>query len=1323
MENLELNEDVLMELLGFPKWLRIKSAICAHIYVKIPWTNLRSRPIVMIVDSVTVEVEVLEKVYQINGSDSVPSYRLSTGRYGMVERVIDGISIRIHELIAELKSKLFKASVNLSHISISSKKPSWDSGPLNFGFIPLPERNSILIFKEISWESTRFEADGLADRTTPIKVIINRARLRVILKKQLSDSSFVCGKMVLLVESLLWVLTVSQLEAAIVFLKSIKQSLQLSAELKRRLGSSKTKPTPSRLGGPTGTALRSASQGQPVVGRVTDPRLIQYFEFYDVKEDSFHLQASLIEVHFCEDTLCASSVSTQLVNGGSVRMTLRNLNVDHYPAHPRTTPRTEWSNYGEINHARTQWLQSLKPNSDPDCAINRSIKSPQVVPYESVIVFRLQDITVSCVMLENQREEERWPLPVAITRAYKRRTIMQAFDGEQRSLTSNTFVASDTEMHKLPVKANLISIDLTQCFALGNIDATLPIILYAQVNPLHLKFDVDTMIWLNAFFLNVTTNLHSLFGESELFVEQETSLPLFCRAEALMPRVVFPLHPPPPNAASSNASDYPWTGPSALVVQVDTVILQTVPRPLTTSMAKTLEDCLDKLEKQLQPPPTWGREHTPPDLPQFRRFTDLKPLSPLPEGEPKGLLVCVHCSSVWAEFLTICEAARRHPTANLSFKTYRQSFLDPSPFTCWALIPSWPLWYRPPSTPRYPVTWSPGLSRSLTSPPSHPAPINVVIDLDSSVNPLAVYANSSTSVRSASKPKSLHFTIGHSGAVFTFCSVEHLRLPDAVDHLVFLYGLFFRLVRLKASIGLDYMDNMTRQQANENVKRFHEWVLTAKCLLTHGVKVEIASTVESRFIDPPAGYDRGERAFGSSLSLESSVKTDSVQAVKLSGTEECLNRVSEFGGGSKNFLTSERITALEHVAQTDHFLKNEESKNLEKTPGLHSVSSLVSLDSDGYTLDDSNTIAHSDSFEIPLLDDEAFNEVSTSSFDEIVPEEVGIDVANSEEVEERSNTIMDEEQGVNFPPWKVQRLMLDFNSLSVDADITTVEARLWFGVGSVSFFDPDDIEDDSLDDADANSNCSNTSFDQPAFLIALRFGGDALPGQPHSLSTPYNGWLAVQVKMLQETTLYPVPTAWEVVEALLGHLTSRGGVRACNRMITMGPGAGSIPLHNPPQLLDLTFCLERGHLVLDMTARPRRWCRRSLGDSTPMQKRSNAAVQKIKLLQGFSASLNSDGVLEVRGAMPTDSSPPSVSRSFIPTVSATTSCMNSPPLPPRRPPPPSSLLRRHNLPSLTNLQDSMAEENAKLRLMVERLNAQVLALTMDLTKFKTKYPA
>ncbi|VDM36200.1 unnamed protein product [Hydatigera taeniaeformis] len=135
--------------------------------------------------------------------------------------------------------------------------------------------------------------------------------------------------------------------------------------------------------------------------------------------------------------------------------------------HLEVSPRTEWSDYDEVDYARTQWLQSLKPNNGPDCIINRCIKSPQVTLYESVIVLRLQDVVATCVMLENQREDERWPLPVGNTHTYKRRTIIEAFDEEQQSLTSNTFFASDTEMHKLPMKASLISIDLTQCFAHG----------------------------------------------------------------------------------------------------------------------------------------------------------------------------------------------------------------------------------------------------------------------------------------------------------------------------------------------------------------------------------------------------------------------------------------------------------------------------------------------------------------------------------------------------------------------------------------------------------------------------------------------------------------------------------------------------------------------------------------------------------------------------------------------------------------------------------------------------------------------------------------
>ncbi|VDL61527.1 unnamed protein product [Hymenolepis diminuta] len=279
MENLELNEEVLMDFLEFPMWMRINSAVCSKI--AIPWTNLRSKPIFMVIDSVDVKVEVLEKPRQPIANGSASSYRPSSGRYGLVERAIDGISLRIHELSAELMSKVFKASVNLSHITLTSKKPNWDSGPFDATFIPVPERNSILIFKEVSWESTHLKADGLDERLTPVKIITNRAHLRLVLKKRLS-------------ESLLWILSVSQLEAAILFLKFLKRSMESAS------GANLFKMKP--------TALNSLVSIDPTIGtpgipRSSDPRLIQAFDYFDVKENSFHLEANLIETHFCEDNL------------------------------------------------------------------------------------------------------------------------------------------------------------------------------------------------------------------------------------------------------------------------------------------------------------------------------------------------------------------------------------------------------------------------------------------------------------------------------------------------------------------------------------------------------------------------------------------------------------------------------------------------------------------------------------------------------------------------------------------------------------------------------------------------------------------------------------------------------------------------------------------------------------------------------------------------------------------------------------------------------------------------------------------------------------
>ncbi len=63
--------------------------------------------------------------------------------------------------------------------------------------------------------------------------------------------------------------------------------------------------------------------------------------------------------------------------------------------------------------------------------------------------------------------------------------------------------------------------------------------------------------------------------------------------------------------------------------------------------------------------------------------------------------------------------------------------------------------------------------------------------------------------------------------------------------------------------------------------------------------------------------------------------------------------------------------------------------------------------------------------------------------DEIIPEEVGIDISLVDtegtsvdaegDADERSATIQDEDQALHFPPWKIIRLMLHLNGLTLDA--------------------------------------------------------------------------------------------------------------------------------------------------------------------------------------------------------------------------------------------------------------------------------------------------
>lgn len=281
---------------------------------------------------------------------------------------------------------------------------------------------------------------------------------------------------------------------------------------------------------------------------------------------------------------------------------------------------------------------------------------------------------------------------------------------------------------------------------------------------------------------------------------------------------------------------------------------------------------------------------------------------------------------MWAEFLTICEAATLNRDGP-AFKTYRQVFFDATPVTVWALA-GWPLRYRPPNAPRRLVTWQPNVARILEAPPALPEPFSVLVDFDHSANPISVYGNFGSTSKAPVVKTPLRFTIGHPGAVFTFRPVRHLRLPDAVDHLVFLYGLAYRASRLEASLGLDYAEVMGRMNGTGTggTKRYHEWLLTGKCLVTRGIQMEIASTPEGRFIDAPPGYAAATSQSNPSLVSSSSaiVSTDSSQGghLKMVSTEVSMRTPTTNGvlgtiQSSPNFSSEKTAVSLHQLKRSD----------------------------------------------------------------------------------------------------------------------------------------------------------------------------------------------------------------------------------------------------------------------------------------------------------------------------------------------------------------------------------------------------------------------
>ncbi|XP_065355354.1 bridge-like lipid transfer protein family member 3B isoform X2 [Calliphora vicina] len=366
LSNLQLDEAVLTELLELPSWLRLTSAWCNHVSFRISWTKLKSVPITLTLDEVNITVETCDPTSRSAdnkspngvgsggggsaGGGSLP--QAPQGKYSFIHKVVDGITIIVNTVNVKFLSTAFTASVQMSRIRVESKTPKWANGDLRFTRLKDSHRGIILIFKELSWQTVRIEASSTQDKSlTPLRLLTNHARCRITIRKRLSDCTLLASRLVLILDDLLWVLTDSQLKAALHFVDSLSGLIKSATAATQKSKAARKLETL-----PEYQAQLAQQQNRQSESSHANNQL-KMFNAFDVRETSYHFFSQRIDLHLCDDEGDGRSTYPELDKGGALQISVQAFQVDYYPYHLAKSDRSHWAKYKEASVSPALWLK------------------------------------------------------------------------------------------------------------------------------------------------------------------------------------------------------------------------------------------------------------------------------------------------------------------------------------------------------------------------------------------------------------------------------------------------------------------------------------------------------------------------------------------------------------------------------------------------------------------------------------------------------------------------------------------------------------------------------------------------------------------------------------------------------------------------------------------------------------------------------------------------------------------------------------------------------------------------------------------------------
>ncbi|XP_021115623.1 UHRF1-binding protein 1 isoform X2 [Heterocephalus glaber] len=529
LSNLELDEEVLQNVLELPTWLAITRVYCNRASIRIQWTKLKTHPICLCLDKVEVEMKTCEEPRPPNGQSPIA---LASGQseYGFAEKVVEGMFIIVNSITIKIHSKAFHASFELWQLQGYSVNPNWQQSDLRLTRITDPCRGEVLTFKEITWQTLRIEADAIDNGdqdsvTTPLRLITNQGRIQIALKRRTKDCNVMASKLMFLLDDLLWVLTDSQLKAMMKYAESLSEAMEKSAQQRKSLAPEPvqvTPPAPSAqqswaqaFGGNQGSSSSSSNSNSS--------RLSQYFEKFDVKESSYHLLISRLDLHICDDSQSREpGVSANRLTGGAMQLTFRKMAFDYYPFHWAGDSCKHWARHCEAMETRGQWAQKLVMEFQSkmekwheetglktswhlgvDAPFRRkaaSLSSPQKNPLEKTSLqgrestFRppaWNRLRSSCMVVRVDDLD-----------------IHQVSTAGQPSKKPSTLLSCSRKLHNLPTQVSAIHIEFTEYYFPDNQKLPVPCSnLYVQLNNLIFTVDPVSLLWGNLFCLDLYRSL------------------------------------------------------------------------------------------------------------------------------------------------------------------------------------------------------------------------------------------------------------------------------------------------------------------------------------------------------------------------------------------------------------------------------------------------------------------------------------------------------------------------------------------------------------------------------------------------------------------------------------------------------------------------------------------------------------------------------------------------------------------------------------------------------------------------------------------------